>query len=154
MTGEEGLEGSRICDVTLKFFYHNYETWNLKWCLTFCCNRDILTEGERTKPTPDKTFQTKDPLIKPGTKTPANNWERTCTVGFCPGFCTRPTKMGIRDVWSTFGGGPWGPWMCDSVAEGWRSNRPKIAWRSLLYGRPHSIAYDPRTNTNVFQVYV
>ena len=24
-------------------FCHTYETWNLKWCLTFCCNRCIVT---------------------------------------------------------------------------------------------------------------
>ena len=27
----------------------SYETWNLKWCLTFCCNRCILTEGKKDK---------------------------------------------------------------------------------------------------------
>jgi len=41
-----------------------------KVMLTFCCNRCILTEGERTETTPDKTFQTKDPLTKIPDKIP------------------------------------------------------------------------------------
>src|SRR6218665_3478101 len=69
--GEEVREGvtvcdrgrvSRACDVTLiKNLYHTctYGTRNLKRCLVFCCNRCILTDGERTKATPDKTVQTK-----------------------------------------------------------------------------------------------
>ena len=59
-------------------FYHTYETWNLKWCLTFCCNRcrPIVTERERTK------NRTKPPR----TKTSANNWDRICTEDFSPGF--------------------------------------------------------------------
>ena len=70
----------------LPIFYHTYETWNLKWCLTFWCNRCILTERERTKTTPDKIFQTKDPLTKAPEKTLANNWNIICTRGLCPGF--------------------------------------------------------------------
>ena len=29
---------------TFKNFYHTYETWNWKWCLTFFCDGCILTE--------------------------------------------------------------------------------------------------------------
>jgi len=111
-------------------FYHTYETWNLKWFLTFCCNRCILTEEGSDKTTPDKTFQTKDPPTKAlGQRPPANNWERICTGGLCPGFCTRPTKnRGVRDVWRTF----WGSrdvWQ--SVTGGGGQNWPKIALRTL-----------------------
>jgi len=35
----------------------------------------------RTKPSRRKTL-----WENPRTKTPANNWERICTGGFCPGF--------------------------------------------------------------------
>jgi len=54
------------------FFYLTYETWNLKWCLTFCCNRSMYSDrrgnGQKLpdKRPPDKT---------PRTKTAANNWE-------------------------------------------------------------------------------
>jgi len=102
----------------------------IKWCLTFCCNRCILTEGRTNKNHPGKTFQKKDTR----TKNPAR-WENLYR-GFCPVFCTRPT--GVRDVWRTFGGGPG---MCDKVWQrGLRGqNWPKIAWR-ILNGRPHSSA--------------
>src|SRR6218665_2557900 len=44
-------------------------------------------KSPRTKTTRQKT------LYKiPRTKPPAKNGERICTAGFCPGFCTRPTK--------------------------------------------------------------
>ena len=113
-----------------KFFYLTYETWNLKWCLTFWCNRCILTEGGMDKNHPRQNLPDKRPPDKnPRTKTPANNWERIWTMGFCPGFCTRPTKneggprcvtyfRGSRDVWQ-------------SVTGGGGKNWPKIAWRTL-----------------------
>jgi len=89
-----------------KFFYLTYETWNLKWCLTFCCNRCILTEGGTDKNHPVQDLPDKGPSDKTSwTETPTNNGERICTGGFCPGFCTRPTNnRGVRDVWRTFGG--------------------------------------------------
>ena len=74
---------------TYKKIYHTYETWNLKWCLTLCCNRSIFDEGEQTKTTSDKTFQTKTPW-----KNLANNCERICTEGFVRVSCTRPTENG------------------------------------------------------------
>src|SRR6218665_3836795 len=36
----------------------------------FCCNGGILTEGEWTKTTSDKSFSTKNPEQNPRTKTP------------------------------------------------------------------------------------
>ena len=36
----EGVKG--MWRHAYKFFYHTYDTWNLKWCLTFCCSRCIL----------------------------------------------------------------------------------------------------------------
>ena len=57
--------------------YLTYETWNLKWCLTFCCNRCIVTEGGTNKNQPGQN---------PRTKTSANNWDRICTGDFCPEF--------------------------------------------------------------------
>jgi len=50
------------------------------------------------------------------TKTPANNWYRICTRGFCRDFCTRPSKnrgcpwcvtyfRGSREVWRGVTGG-------------------------------------------------
>ena len=58
-------------------FYHTYETWNLKWCLTCCCNICIVTEGGTDKNQPGQN---------PRTKSSANNWNRICTADFCPGF--------------------------------------------------------------------
>ena len=101
-----------------KKIYHTHETWNLKWFLTFCCNRYILTEGgtgkihRRTKPSRQTLGQ------KPRTKALANNWEnlyRGLLSGF---FVLGLLKMGggprcvtyfwgSRDVWRsvTWGGG-------------------------------------------------
>ena len=123
--GGQGVrEGVTFCDggrgkeddVTLiNIFYHTYGTWNLKWCLTFCCNRCILTEGERTQTTADKTFQTKDPLTKPLGQKPPRTIEREFVQGaFVRFLCTRRTK--------NRGGGPrcvtyfWNVWQ--SVTEG------------------------------------
>ena len=71
---------------TYKFFYHTYETWNLKWCLTFCCNRCVLSEEGMDKNHPGQNLSDKRfPDKTPRTKTPANDWERICTRGFCLG---------------------------------------------------------------------
>ena len=79
--------------TTYKKNYYTYETWNLKRCLTFCCNRCILQKGERTKTTPDKTFQTKDPADTPPDKKPCEQLRKNLYRGLLPGFsCTRPTK--------------------------------------------------------------
>ena len=87
--GEGVREGVTVCDRgrgvksmwrhAYTNFYHTYETWNLKWCLTLCCNRCIMTEGGTDKNQPEQN---------PRTKTSANNWDRICTGGtlICPGF--------------------------------------------------------------------
>jgi len=88
---------------TYKKLYHTYGTSNLKWWLAFCCNRCILTEGGTDQNHPRQNLLGKIPPDKPRGQNP---WEQLwiCTGRFCPGFCTRPTKMGVRDVWRTFGG--------------------------------------------------
>ena len=114
LDGEGVRESVTVCDrgrvqehVTSHLnFFHTYETWNWKWWLTFCCNGGILTEGEWTKTTSDKTFQTKNPGQNPKTKTLRTS-ERLCTGGFCPGFCTTKHR-GVRDVWRTLGWVPRG----------------------------------------------
>ena len=104
-----GEEIKSLWRHTYKFFYHTYEIWNLKWCLTFCCNRSILTEGEQTKTTPGKTFQTKTPWKKPCEQLRENLYR-----GFCPGFCTRPTKNGGSEMCDVlFGGVPGCVTKCD-----------------------------------------
>ena len=45
-------------------FYHTYETWNLKWCLTFYCNRCILTERITDKIYPGQNLPHKRPSDK------------------------------------------------------------------------------------------
>ena len=79
----------------------------------FCCDRCILREGERTKSTPDKIFQTKDPVTKlPEQKPPPTIEREFVQLVFVRVFCTRHTKnRGIQDVCRTFGG----PGMCDKV---------------------------------------
>ena len=69
--------GPRRCDSLWQsvwrhtfHIFHTYETTNWKWCLAFCCNGCILTEGGRTKTTPSKTFQTKNPRTKPSRQEP------------------------------------------------------------------------------------
>ena len=81
-------------------FYHTYETWNLKWCLTFCCNR--------CRPYCDRRGNGQKPSR---TKLPGQKPPRTIEIEFVQGtfvrdFCSRPTKNrgGVRDVWRTFGG--------------------------------------------------
>ena len=100
-------------------FYHTYDTWNLKWSLTFCCNRCIVTEGGTDKNQPGQTL-------------PDKNLHEQKEIEFVQGtfvrdFCTRPTKnRGVRDVWRTFRGGPR---MCDKV---WRGGS-KLAKNSMTY---------------------
>jgi len=116
--GEKGVKS--MWRHTYKKFYPTYETWNLKWCLTFWCNRCILTERGQTKSTPDKTFQTwKDPLIKPPDKTPANNWDRICARGLLSGFFVLSLlKIGGSEMCDLLSGR--GPGMCDEVWQGRR----------------------------------
>src|SRR6218665_388882 len=78
-----------------------------------CCIRCILTEGERTKTTSDKIFQTKDPLTKSPGQKPPRTIEREFVQGiFVRVFCTRPTKNGGSEICNVLLGGSG---MCDKV---------------------------------------
>ena len=55
-----------------KFHRPTYETWNWKWCLTFCCNGCILTEGGTGKNHPG----TKPSRQKYPGQTPRGHWRR------------------------------------------------------------------------------
>ena len=64
-------------------------------------------KGVWTKPTPDKTFQTKDPLPwqKPPDKSPREPLRENLYRGLLSGFFVLGLlKIGGRDVWRTFGG--------------------------------------------------
>ena len=110
VTGKGGFKS--MWRHAYKKCYLTYETWNLKWWLTFCCNRFILTEGGTDKTIPDKTFQTKDPLTKiPRTKTP-RTVEREFVQGLLSGFFVLDLLKiggprcvtyfgGSRDVWQS-----------------------------------------------------
>jgi len=135
--GREGVrEGATDCDRggksmwchTYIFFHHTFETWNLKWCLTFCCNRCILTEGGTDKNHPGQNLSDK----RLPDKFPANNSESFLQGAFVRVFCTKPTKNwgGIRDVWRTFGGVPGCVTKCDR-GEGGGQNWTKIAWHTF-----------------------
>jgi len=79
---------------------------------------------------PKQNLQTKDLWQNSRTKTPANNWERICTGGVGPGFCTRPTKNRRGPRFVTYFGGSG---MCDKVWQGeGGQNWPKIAWRTFV----------------------
>jgi len=133
---DRGRSREPVIDSNCKYFYHTYETWNLKWCLTICCNRCILTEGEWTKTTSDKIFQT---------KTSANNWERICTWGFVrffvPGLlkirgCPRCVTyfVGCRDVWQSVTEG-------EAMVLGKKKCRPTLftSYASLTTNQPSHI---------------
>ena len=122
--GEGFREGVTVCDRgrgvksmwrhAYTNFYHTYETWNSKWCLTFCCNRCIVTEGGTDK-------------NQPGQKPPRTIETEFVQGTFVRDFCTRPTKIrgGPRCV-TYFRG------VCDKVWQGeGGQNWPKIAWRTL-----------------------
>jgi len=114
------------------FFYHTYETWNLKWCLPFCCKRCVLREGGMDKNHPEENLSDKTP----GQKPPRTIESEFVQGAFVRVFCTRPTKnRGVRDMWRTFGGSR-DVWQ--SVTEGEAGqNWPKIAWRTL-WTAPHT----------------
>ena len=111
--------GSRACDVTLlNFFYHKYETWNLKWYLPFCCNKCILIEGGMDKSHPGQNLPDKIPSDKtPRTKTPTNNWENLYR-GLLPGFFV----LGLLKI------GGWSP-RCVTYFGGSRD-----VWQSVTWG--------------------
>jgi len=116
--------GPRRCDslwqregvksVTLiHFFYHTYETWNFKWCLTFCCNTCILTEGRTDKKHPGQNLP--DKRQNPRTK-PPQTIEREFVQGAFVGlFVISLLKIGgsemydvlwgAQDVWQSVTGG-------------------------------------------------
>jgi len=75
-------------------------------------------------------FQTKDPLTKPPGQKPPRTIEREFVRGFCPGFCTRPTKNGggPRCVTYFFWGVPGCVTKCD---RGRGVKIGQIAWRTL-----------------------
>jgi len=113
--------------------------WNrkfTKWCLTFCCNRCILKEGDTNKNAPDKT-----PGQIPTRTMWVDLWSSPCPwkfkrelvqVAFVQVFCTRPTKSRGSEMCGVLLGGPG---MCDKVWQGHGDqNWPKIA-RRILYGR-------------------
>ena len=79
-----------------------------------------MTEGGRTKTTPDKTFQTENPRQNPSVK---NLCElRTMYMYVCMYYY----KLGVREVRRIL----WGPEMCDSVTEGGGS---KLVQNSATY---------------------
>ena len=91
----------------LYIFYRTYETWNFKWCLTFCCNRCILTEGGTDKNHPrQKTL-----WQNPGQKPPRTIEREFVQGAFVRVSCTRSTKnrgaemcdvlWGSRNVWQS-----------------------------------------------------
>ena len=114
---------------TYKFSYDAYETWNLKWFLTFCCNRCILTEGETDKIHPAQNLPDKRPPDKtPGQKYP-RAIEREFVQGLLSGFSVLGLlKIGGRDLWCTFGRyrDVW-----QSVTGGGGQNWQKIVWLTL-----------------------
>src|SRR6218665_2673548 len=94
-----------------------------KVMFNFCCNRRIVTEGERTKTNPDKTPRQKPP----------RTIEIECVQGtFVWDFCTRPTKNrgGGSELCDVLSGGPR---MCDKVEQGEGEGESKLAKNSLTY---------------------
>ena len=140
LKGEGVREGMTVCDRgrwlkriwrhTYKFFYHTYETWNLKWCLTLYCNRCILTEGGKDKNHPGQNLPDKRPLTKPpGQKLPQTIEREFVQGAFVWVFCTRPTKNRGSEVCNVLFGGSRDVWQ--SVTEGGGQNWPKIALCTL-----------------------
>src|SRR6218665_3472246 len=91
-------------------------------------------KGVRTKTTPDKTFQTKDPRTKAPGQKPSRTIEREFVQrAFVRIFCTRPTKnRGGPKCVTYFWGVPGYVMKCG------RGRGVKIVqkWRDVLYGRP------------------
>jgi len=116
---------SRACDVTLfKFFCHAYETWDWKWCLTFCWNGGILTEGGTDKNYHGQNLPDKTPEQKP--REPLRG---IFVQGvFVRTFCTTKNR-GVPRCVTYFKGGPQDVWQ--SVTGEGGKNWSKIAWRTL-----------------------
>ena len=111
--------------------YHTYQTWNLKWFLTFCCNRCILTEEGTDKHHPAQNFPDKIPPDKAPRQKPSQTIEREFVQGaFVRIFVLGLVKIrGVRDVWRTFAGGPGCVTKCDRGQGG--QNWLKMAWHTL-----------------------
>ena len=101
--------------------YHTYETWHLKWCLTFCCNKCIVTEGGTDKNQPGQN---------PRIKTSANNWENLYRGLLSEIFVLGLLKMGGPRCVTYFRG------VLGCVTKFDRGRRVKIG--DVLYGRPQS----------------
>ena len=112
LEGAEGVrEGVTVCDrgggqehVTscLYIFYHTYETWNLKWCLPFCCNKMYFDRrGNGQKPPRTKPSRQKTPDKNPREQLRENLY-RGLLSGF---FVLGLLQIGgwFRDVWRNLG---------------------------------------------------
>ena len=95
------------------------ESW-----LTFCCNGGILTEGEWTKTTSDKTFQTKNFEQNPQTIAPRTIESYFVQSVFVRAFCITKNRGGPRCV-TYFRGVPRDVTKCDRGRGG--QNWSKIA---------------------------
>ena len=110
--------------------------WNWNWWLTFWCrpNGGILTEGEWTKTTSDKTFPTKNPEQNPRTKTP-RTIERYFVQGvFVRDFCTTKNREGGPRSVTYFRGVPRGVTKCDRR----RSKLDKYSMTYFMDGPQHT----------------
>jgi len=102
-------------------FYRTYETWNLKWCLTFCCNSCILTEGGTDKTHPGQNHPDKKPREQL-----RQNLYRGLLSGL---FVLDLIKMGgPRGV--TYFGGSLDVWQSVTRGRGLKIGK-KITWRTL-----------------------
>ena len=83
------------------------------------------------KTTPDKTFQTKDPLTNPPGQKPRKQLSENLYRGFLSEFFVLgllKNRAGGSEMCDVLLGGPG---MCDKVWQGGGKNWPKIAWRTL-----------------------
>ena len=120
----EGGGGPRKCDSltgggvkhmwrhAYTFFYHTHETWNLKWCLTFCCNRCILTEGGMDINHPGQNLP--DKRQNPRTKPPRTIEREFVQGAFVRAFVPCLLKIGGQRRVTYLGG----PGICDKVCQG------------------------------------
>ena len=122
--------GSRACDVTLINFFLSY-IWNinLKWFLTFCCNRCSLfwQKGVRTK-SPDKPSRQETPEESPD-KSPRTQLRENLYRGLLSGFFVLGLlKIGGSEMCDVLLGGSRNVWQ--SVTRGVKIGK-KIVWRTL-----------------------
>ena len=99
---------------TYNKFYHTYETWNLKWCLTFCC-KQMYSDRRENGQNPPRTRPSR-PWQNPLDKNPNEQLRENLYRGLLSGFLNYAYwKWGVRDMWRTLGGSPE---MCDKVWQG------------------------------------